>query len=73
MSERCDCTTVAGLLAETRALVEQLDAALPRAPEAERLRFVRDRPLLEVAGKAREARRARAWQRLGVAHGGLGR
>ncbi len=64
---------VAGLLAETRALVEQLDAALPRAPEAERLRFARDRPLLEVAGKAREARRARAWQRLGVAHGGLGR
>jgi hypothetical protein len=64
---------VAGLLAEVRGVGEQLDTALALAPEAERLRFQRDRLLLDVAGSAREARRVRAWQRLDVAPGGLGR
>jgi hypothetical protein len=41
------------------------DASLwERVALDERARWTRDQGLLEVAGRAREARRARAWERL---------
>jgi hypothetical protein len=53
--------SVAAVLAQVDALVAQLPLD-PLAPEL--LRFSRDLPLLRVAGKAREARRVRAWSTL---------
>jgi alkylation response protein AidB-like acyl-CoA dehydrogenase len=54
---------LAGLLALTRDVAG--DAALwERVAPEERARWARDQGLLAVAGRAREARRARAWERL---------
>jgi acyl-CoA dehydrogenase len=50
---------LAGLLANATRIIDQLDWA-PVEP-AERERFLRDRPLLRVASKARVARQQRAW------------
>lgn len=57
---------LAGAIASTRDVVAALDAdgAWSLAPEADRERFTRDRPLLEVAGRARVERLARAWTKL---------
>lgn len=55
---------LAGAIELTRALVDDLEPAWASAPSAERERWSRDRPLLEVASKARAARLERAWQRL---------
>lgn len=54
---------LAGVIAATRALVTEHDASWASAPEVDRARWQRDRPLLEVAGKARALRLARAWER----------
>lgn len=56
---------LAGAIALTRALVAELEPFWDRAPEEERARWRRDRPLLDVAGKARAARLERAWRSLG--------
>lgn len=53
---------LAGVLAETRAWLEALEPCWASAPEADRARWRRDRPLLDVASKARERRRQRAWE-----------
>ncbi|GMU60870.1 MAG: hypothetical protein AMXMBFR34_26330 [Myxococcaceae bacterium] len=53
---------LAGLLAAGQGLLHDVDPLW--APSDERTRFERDRPLLDVASKAREARRAKAWERL---------
>lgn len=53
---------LAGAIEQTKAFVESLDWS--SAPGEARALWERDRPLLEVASKAREARRVRAWQRL---------
>lgn len=61
---------LAGALATARALLAQTEAwwaAHPDDPVAQR--WLRDRPLLEVAGTARAQRAARAWQRVGGAPG----
>ncbi len=58
---------LAGMLALERALLPEFEAAwAPKAPDAH-ARFVRDRPLLGVAGSARSKRLARAWERLAEA------
>ena len=46
--------------------IEQRWAAAASAPDPEHGRWQRDRALLQVAGKARAARRERAWQLLGA-------
>ncbi|MCC6556674.1 MAG: acyl-CoA dehydrogenase family protein [Polyangiaceae bacterium] len=56
---------LAGLLAEVERLLSDAAPSWELAGEAERARWARDRPLLEVAAGARAARRERAWQRLG--------
>jgi acyl-CoA dehydrogenase len=54
-----------GVIAESRRLLDDLAPALAGLPEPERARFERDRALLDVAGKARSARRESAWRRMG--------
>lgn len=54
-----------GAIAQARRLVEACAPHWSAAPESERERWERDRPLLEVAGKARQLRLARAWELLG--------
>ncbi|MEW5739099.1 MAG: acyl-CoA dehydrogenase family protein [Myxococcota bacterium] len=51
---------LAGLLTHGQQLLGDVEALW--TPCEERARFVRDRPLLNVAAKAREARRAKAWK-----------
>jgi hypothetical protein len=53
-----------GSFAALDAIVTGLGPAFERAPEELRSRFERDKPLLRVASKAREARLARAWESL---------
>lgn len=55
---------LAGVLALTARLIAATDAHWAAADETTRARWLRDRPLLGVAGKARAARREVAWQRL---------
>jgi acyl-CoA dehydrogenase len=55
---------VAGMLDETRRIVEETAGLWELVSEGERARWARDRGLLEVAGKARAARRERAWETL---------
>jgi hypothetical protein len=55
---------LAGVIAETRAVVAEHDGAWDTAPEADRARWLRDRSLLEVASKARALRLTRAWERV---------
>ncbi|AKT40351.1 acyl-CoA dehydrogenase family protein [Chondromyces crocatus] len=55
---------VAGLLGMADVFLHETELLWERVGEDERARWVRDRALLAVAGKAREARRVRAWQRL---------
>jgi hypothetical protein len=50
---------LAGVLTWARSLIESLDSSM-LDPEF-RARFERDRPLLQIAQKAREARRVKAW------------
>jgi acyl-CoA dehydrogenase len=52
---------LAGLLAHAHQLVEAIEPLWSAAADAEWSRWQRDRPLLQVAGKARAARRERAW------------
>lgn len=56
---------LAGLLDLTRGLVADADPFWSRVDPEEHERWTRDQPLLGVAGKARAARRDRAWARLG--------
>jgi hypothetical protein len=53
---------LAGLLRETTAFLQDLEPVWAEVDRDERARFVRDRALLDIAGKAREARRTRAWE-----------
>lgn len=55
---------LAGAISAVRALVEECTPQWSSAPSAERERWERDRPLLEVAARARQARLERAWARL---------
>jgi acyl-CoA dehydrogenase len=55
---------LAGLVRESRSVLDELAPSLARLPEAERERFERDRPLLAVAERARTARRESAWRSL---------
>lgn len=57
---------LAGAIDAARALGRELEPAWASAPEEARARWQRDRPLLEVAAKARAARLERAWSRLGA-------
>jgi hypothetical protein len=54
---------LAGAMDLARSLLTSADWS--RAPEAVRVRWERDRPLLEVAGKVRAARLEAAWRALG--------
>lgn len=59
---------LAGALATLDGLLQEADALWAEAPDtAARARWLRDRPLGRVAGKARALRTARAWQRLAAA------
>lgn len=53
-----------GAIELSRQLVRDVEPHWSTAPEEERARWERDRPLLEVAGKARAARLERAWERI---------
>ena len=54
---------LAGVLDTAARLVAEVEAAWRALPiDAERTRWERDRALLMVAGKARAARREKAWQ-----------
>ncbi len=55
---------LAGLLTQVGELVQALEPLWQSAPAEVRERWVRDRPLLQVAAKARAARAAKAWERL---------
>jgi hypothetical protein len=57
--------SLAGLLSTTTALLDEVEPLWAEAPPDEAERFQRDRPLLQVAAKAREARRQKAWAALG--------
>lgn len=54
-----------GALATSGAIIAELEAAWAAAPDDEWARWQRDRAILQVAGKARGERLARAWQALG--------
>jgi acyl-CoA dehydrogenase len=58
-----------GALALGREVVDASDSLWERAEATERERWRRDRPLMEVAGKARAARLEAAWRRLTSAPG----
>ena len=53
---------LAGALALSKRVMEDLSEHWSLVDEAERERWVRDAALMSVAGKAREARRLRAWE-----------
>lgn len=55
---------LAGVLDLARPSLDELDAAWRQTESPAHARWERDRPLLSVAGKAREQRLARAWERL---------
>ncbi len=55
---------VAGALSLARSVIERLEPCGARTDEETRARWERDRAILSVAGRAREARRASAWSRL---------
>lgn len=55
---------LAGLLEEARSIAAGAGDVWELVAEEERARWERDKALLLVAGKAREARRERAWQEL---------
>ena len=55
---------LAGAIAGTRAVVEELSPLWSEVPEPVRAAWERDRVLLDVAGKARTARTVRAWEQL---------
>jgi len=56
---------LAGWLAAMQRVLSEAAPHWQAVDAAERARFERDRPLLQVAGKAREARRLKAWESLG--------
>jgi alkylation response protein AidB-like acyl-CoA dehydrogenase len=56
--------TLGGVLALAREVIDGAEALWDRAPADERERWKRDRPLLEVASRARAARLEAAWKRL---------
>jgi hypothetical protein len=60
---------LAGVLDFARQLVDEVVPLWAAAPDAEWSRWQRDRPLLQVAGKARAQRRERAWSILDDALG----
>jgi acyl-CoA dehydrogenase len=60
---------LAGLLRQSQALVAAAEPHWAMVETDERERWARDRRLLAVAGKVREARRARAWERVGGSGG----
>lgn len=53
-----------GVIAEARAIVAELEPRWDDVDPELRARWTRDRPLLDVAGKARAKRLERAWERL---------
>jgi hypothetical protein len=53
-----------GAIATTGAIVGEIEAAWAAAPDEEWTRWQRDRAILQVAGRARGERLARAWQAL---------
>ena len=55
--------SLAGVIAQTRDVVEALEPCWQSASAESAGRWARDRRLLEIAGKARAARRERAWAR----------
>lgn len=57
---------LAGLLAETEAFVQDAEPLWAQVDAAEARRWERDRPLLSVAGKARQARQKRAREHFGL-------
>jgi len=54
-----------GVLAGTARLLRELEPLWQQVEEETRRLWERDRPLLSVAGRAREQRLAAAWERLG--------
>jgi len=58
--------SLAGLFGESAAWIAAHEPDWRRAPSDDRARWERDRPLLSVASSARDRRRRRAWERLGV-------
>lgn len=56
---------VAGAIVESRRLFADCEPHWVHCPPEQRERWTRDRPLLEVAERARAARTRRAWERVG--------
>jgi len=56
---------LAGAIATTAGLIAELEAAWASVPDEEWERWQRDRAILQVAGRARSERLARAWEVLG--------
>src|SRR5215470_6430078 len=57
---------LAGAIATTAGLIAELEAAWADVPDEEWQRWQRDRAILQVAGRARSERLARAWEVLGM-------
>jgi hypothetical protein len=55
---------LAGLLAQAKRALERMDSCWSLVDEGTRTRWERDRAILGVAGKARDARRDAAWRAL---------
>jgi hypothetical protein len=57
---------LAGLIATSARIVDRFEPCWSEVDEGTRDRWMRDRPLLLVAGKARAARRESAWDRISL-------
>lgn len=64
MSDPVVHLALAGVIDQSRALVREIEPLWDKAPAEVRERWSRDGALLKVAGKAREARRQKAWETL---------
>lgn len=61
---------LAGFLTAAHFALERVEPLWAQVDPGTRARWTRDRMILNVAAKAREARREAAWRRLAVAHAG---
>jgi acyl-CoA dehydrogenase len=55
---------LAGILAETGAIIRDVDGAFAQAAPKEHAKFATDKPIFDVASRVRSERSAKAWERL---------
>lgn len=55
---------LAGVLAESSAILRDVDVALAKAAPRQHTKFVTDKPIFEIASRVRAERSTKAWERL---------